>query len=116
MKLTTRSIILVGMLIFLVGIVEGSDIGIVVGMVGFALVFSAIVFGNWMVIRAVEDLSKKRAYRICIAGFLLGCIGIVVGNWLPQLGGIVMGTGMAVAFVGFVLLAREIGRSGPHWK
>lgn len=104
-----RWMISVGFLVFAVGLLllgyfNKQRIGFALGIVGFALVVLAVVGGNWIASHSVPNQRYGRAHRISIIGFCIAGVGILAGEWWPDVGRYIMVGGLCTMFLGFFWL------------
>jgi len=108
--------ILLGFLVFAVGILfltYGSHdrLGFGFGLTGFSLVLLGVVGGNWIASYLPGVEGHGRVHRVALVGFCIAVVGIVLGEFLPDVGAIVMIGGLCTMFVGFIAAVIRIKRT-----
>lgn len=111
-----RWMILLGFLVFAAGILfltylDNDRVGYALGVTGFALVLLGVVGGNWLASHAPEMERYGRAHRVAVVGFSVTVVGIVVGEFFPNIGVFVFVGGLCIMFFGFILTVWSISKS-----
>jgi hypothetical protein len=108
--------ILLGFFVFALGILfltYGSNdrIGFGLGLTGFTLVLLGVVGGNWIASRSPSVGGYGAVHRVAIVGFCVAIAGIVLEEFLPSVGVIVMVGGLCTMFIGFIVAVIRINRT-----
>ena len=114
-----RWMILLGFFVFALGtlfLTYGSNdrIGFGLGLTGFTLVLLGVVGGNWIASHSPGVGGYGRVHRVAIVGFCIAVAGIVLEEFIPNVGVIVMVGGLCTMFVGFIVAVMRINRSNTR--
>ncbi len=109
-----RWMILVGFVVFFLGAAflyfDISRLGINLGIIGFTLALLGAIGGNWVASKAHSNQRYGKAHRIALAGFCIAIVGMVCGEFFPDLGSVVMIAGLSTMFLGFFFAVWSINR------